>query len=50
MLCARAGFVLVNANLAYRSHELAFVLRKSGMRALFLWTKDARAEYQQILD
>jgi fatty-acyl-CoA synthase len=48
--CARAGFVLVNVNPAYRSHELAFVLRKSGMRALFLWPKDARADYQKILD
>src|SRR5262249_2133052 len=48
--CARAGFVLVNVNPAYRSHELAFVLGKSGMRALFLWTKDGRADYQQILD
>jgi fatty-acyl-CoA synthase len=46
---ARAGFVLVNVNPGYRSHELAFVLRRSGMRALFLWSKDARADYQQIL-
>jgi fatty-acyl-CoA synthase len=42
--------VLVNVNPAYRSHELAFVLSKSRMRALFLWAKDARADYQQILD
>src|SRR6266700_7730 len=35
--CARAGFVLVNVNPAYRSHELAFVLRKSRMRAIFFW-------------
>ena len=48
--CARAGFVLVNVNPAYRSHELAFVLRKSGMRALFLWANDARADYRKILD
>src|SRR5947208_8517106 len=48
--CARAGFVLVNVNPAYRSHELAFVLRKSGMRALFFWTSDARSDYQGILD
>jgi len=48
--CARAGFVLVNVNPAYRSHELTFVLRKSGMRALFLWEKDARADYRKILD
>src|ERR1041385_4267592 len=48
--CARAGFVLVNVNPAYRAHELSFVLGKSKMRALFLWEKDARSSYQQILD
>jgi fatty-acyl-CoA synthase len=47
--CARAGLVLVNVNPAYRSHDLAFVLRKSRMRALFLWSKDARQDYRQIL-
>jgi fatty-acyl-CoA synthase len=48
--CARAGFVLVNVNPAYRSHDLRFVLRKSGMRALFLPERDARSEYRQILE
>lgn len=48
--CARAGYVLVNVNPAYRSHELAYILRRSGMRALFLHERDARADYQQILD
>jgi fatty-acyl-CoA synthase len=48
--CARAGFVSVNVNPAYRSHELKYVLGKSGMRALFFWPKDGRADYQQILD
>src|SRR5579872_1565078 len=33
---ALAGMVLVNVNPAYRSHELAYVLRKSGMKAIFL--------------
>src|SRR5579862_4551609 len=33
---ARLGVVLVNVNPAYRSHELAYVLRKSGMKAIFL--------------
>ncbi len=47
--CARAGYVLVNVNPAYRSHELAYVLRKSRMRALFLWEQDARANYREIL-
>jgi fatty-acyl-CoA synthase len=47
---ARAGVVLVNVNPAYRSHELGYVLRKSGMKALFLWPQDARADYRQILE
>ncbi len=50
MGCARAGVVLVNVNPAYRSHELGYVIRKSGMKALFLWEKDARANYREILD
>jgi fatty-acyl-CoA synthase len=47
--CARAGAVLVNVNPAYRTHELAFTLEKSRMKALFLWECDGRAEYAQIL-
>jgi fatty-acyl-CoA synthase len=47
---ARMGAVLVNVNPAYRSHELAFVLRKSRMKALVLREKDARANYRDILD
>jgi len=47
--CARAGVILVNVNPAYRTHELAFTLRKSRMKALFLWESDSRAEYAQIL-
>ena len=47
---ARAGLVLINVNPAYRSHELAYVLRKSRMRAIFLWQKDSRADYGQILE
>ncbi len=47
---ARAGIVLVNVNPACRSHELNYVLRKSGMKALFLHEKDARASYRQILE
>jgi fatty-acyl-CoA synthase len=49
MACARAGFVLVNVNPAYRSHDLAFVLKKSRIRALALWERDARADYAAIL-
>jgi fatty-acyl-CoA synthase len=47
--CARAGAILVNVNPAYRTHELAFTLRKSRMKLLFLWERDSRAEYVQIL-
>src|SRR5689334_14866709 len=49
MGCARAGAVLVNVNPAYRTHELAFTLRKSRMKAIFLWERDSRADYSQIL-
>jgi fatty-acyl-CoA synthase len=50
MACARAGFVLVNLNPAYRSHDLAFVLKRSRIRALALWPADSRADYAAILD
>jgi fatty-acyl-CoA synthase len=46
---AQAGVVLVNVNPAYRASELAFVLRKSGMKALFLRRADARSAYGEIL-
>ena len=50
LACARAGAVLVNVNPAYRTHELAFTLQKSRMKILFLWERDSRAEYAQILE
>jgi fatty-acyl-CoA synthase len=50
MACARAGFVLVNLNPAYRSHDLGLVLQKSRMRVLVLRDKDARADYKAILE
>jgi len=49
LACARAGAALVNVNPAYRTHELAFALQKSRMKVLFLWERDERAEYAQIL-
>jgi fatty-acyl-CoA synthase len=49
LACARIGAVLVNVNPAYRAYELQFVLRKSGMKALFLWEKDSRSDYAAIL-
>jgi fatty-acyl-CoA synthase len=50
LACARIGAVLVNVNPAYRSYELAFVLRKSGMKALFLWERDKRSDYRSIVN
>ncbi len=50
LACARIGAVLVNVNPAYRAYELAFVLRKSGMKALFLWERDSRSDYKAILE
>lgn len=50
LACARIGAVLVNVNPAYRSYDLAFVLRKSKMKALFLWEKDKRSDYRAIVD
>ncbi len=49
LACTRIGAVLVNVNPAYRAYELAFVLRKSGMKALFLWERDGRSDYKAIL-
>ena len=49
MGCARAGAALVNVNPAYRSHELQYTLKKSRMKALFLWHTDKRADYEEIL-
>ncbi|MBS1804444.1 MAG: AMP-binding protein [Acidobacteria bacterium] len=50
MGCARAGAALVNVNPAYRSHELQYTLTRSRMKALFLWHRDKRADYAEILD
>jgi len=48
--CARAGLVQVNVNPAYRAHELAYVLKKSGMKALILRAQDSRSNYREILE
>jgi fatty-acyl-CoA synthase len=50
LAAARAGLVLVNVNPAYRTHELSYVLEKSGMKALFLLEKDTRAGYRRIFE
>ncbi|MDQ6664796.1 MAG: AMP-binding protein [Acidobacteriota bacterium] len=44
------GAVLVNVNPAYRSHELRFVLGKSGMKAIFFQDRDANTDYSAVLD
>jgi fatty-acyl-CoA synthase len=49
LACARAGLVLVSVNPAYRTHDLSFVLKKSGMKVLFLRDRDHRADYPEIL-
>ena len=46
---ARIGAVLVNVNPAYRSRDLAYILERSGMKALFLHERDARCRYVDIL-
>jgi fatty-acyl-CoA synthase len=48
--CAQAGLVLVNVNPAYRAHELAYVLKRSGIKALALRASDSRSNYRQILE
>ena len=45
----RIGAVLVNVNPAYRAHDLAYILERSGIKAIFLHEKDARANYLEIL-
>jgi fatty-acyl-CoA synthase len=47
---ALTGSVLVNVNPAYRSHELRYVLHKSGMKAIFLHGQDARVDYLETLN
>jgi hypothetical protein len=42
--------LLVNVNPAYRAHVLRYVLRKSGMKAIFLHARDARVGYFDILN
>ncbi|HEY6278260.1 MAG TPA: AMP-binding protein [Streptosporangiaceae bacterium] len=51
---AKAGIVLVNINPAYRSHELAYALRQSGVRLLVsaesFKTSDYRAMVTEVQD
>ncbi|MBY0373512.1 MAG: AMP-binding protein, partial [Bryobacteraceae bacterium] len=50
LACARTGVVLVNVNPAYRASELAYVLRKSHMKVIFLREADARTSYRATLE
>ena len=47
---ARIGAVLVNVNPAYRAHDLAYIIDRSEMKALFLHERDARANYSEIME
>ena len=47
---AQLGAVLVNVNPAYRAHDLAYILERSGMKAIFLNERDSRVCYSDVLD
>ncbi|MBO3744847.1 AMP-binding protein [Streptosporangiaceae bacterium NEAU-GS5] len=46
---AKIGAVLVNVNPAYRTHELDFVLRQSGMRLLISAVEHKGSDYRAML-
>jgi len=47
---AKVGAILVNVNPAYRSHELAYVLRQSGMRMLVSAVVHKTSDYRAMID
>ncbi len=47
---ARAGIVLVNINPAYRSHELGFALRQSGVRLLVSAERFKTSDYRGMIE
>jgi fatty-acyl-CoA synthase len=47
---AKIGAILVNINPAYRSHELEFVLRQSGVRLLFSAESFKTSDYRSMID
>ncbi|MHB8450196.1 MAG: AMP-binding protein [Mycobacteriales bacterium] len=47
---ARVGAILVNINPAYRTHELAYVLRQSGTRLLISATAHKGSDYRAMVD
>ena len=47
---AKLGAILVNINPAYRSHELAYVLRQSGVRLLVSAENFKTSDYRAMID
>jgi fatty-acyl-CoA synthase len=47
---AKIGAILVNINPAYRSHELEFVLRQSGVRLLLCAERFKTSDYRSMID
>jgi fatty-acyl-CoA synthase len=47
---AKVGAILVNINPAYRSHELAYVLRQSGVRLLVSAESFKTSDYRAMID
>jgi fatty-acyl-CoA synthase len=47
---AKVGAILVNVNPAYRSHELEYVLRQSGVRLLFSASTFKTSDYAAMID
>lgn len=46
---AKIGAILVNVNPAYRAHDLAYILDRSAMKAIFLHEQDERVNYANVL-
>jgi fatty-acyl-CoA synthase len=47
---AKAGIILVNINPAYRSHELSFALRQSGVRVLVSAERFKTSDYRAMIE
>src|SRR5258708_22217575 len=47
---AKAGIILVNINPAYRSHELSYALRQSGVRLLVSAESFKTSDYRAMVD
>ena len=47
---AKIGAILVNINSAYRIHELAYVIKQSGLRAMVAMTGIKTSDYRAMVD